>query len=173
MGLRGRLRRLERAADVQTVELVCPECGAEFKARGDDPLLDFLAHEWANGYGGETYRETPADVVRIANLEHDHSRMINKATGKSWVGELLVGTVRMEDAVPDLSEQTKAERGEAERAGGAPLLRERQGGFGSWPADRLPAPFVSPGYLAARALILHPGARGWLTLGPGARARPL
>jgi hypothetical protein len=38
--------------------------------------------------------------------------MINKATGKPWVGELLAGTVCMPDDVEDLSEQAKAERGE-------------------------------------------------------------
>jgi hypothetical protein len=103
MGLRDRLRRLERKADVVTVELSCPECDAEFKATGD-PVLEYLAYEWSKGYDGESYRETPADVVRIANHEHDPSLMINKATGKPWCGELLAGTVRMPDDIPDLSE---------------------------------------------------------------------
>ena len=112
MGLRRWIRRLEREADVVTVELRCPECGAEFVAKGEDPLVDYLRHEWANSYDGETYRETPADVMRIASHEHDASLMVNKSTGKPWVGELLAGTVRMPDDVPDLSEQAKAERGE-------------------------------------------------------------
>ena len=111
MRLRHWIRRLERDDDVVTVELRCPECGAEFTAKGQDPVLDYLAHEWANGYDGETYRETPADVVRIANHEHDPSLMVNKASGKPWVGELLAGSVRLPD-IPDLSEQAKAERGE-------------------------------------------------------------
>ena len=104
MRLRHWIRRLERDADVVTVELRCPECGAEFVTKGADPLVDFLRHEWAKGYPGETYRETPADVLRIANHEHDPSLMIDKATGKPWVGELLAGTVRMPADVPDLSE---------------------------------------------------------------------
>ena len=103
MGLRDKLRRLERGANVQTVELVCPECAAEFKAAGD-PVIEYLAHEWGKGYDGETYRQTPADVVAIANHEHDPSLMIDRATGKPWVGELLAGTVRMDEDVPDLSE---------------------------------------------------------------------
>ena len=114
MGLRDKLKRLERATDVRTVELRCPECGAEFAAKGEDPLLDYLAHEWAKGYEGETYRETPADVVRIANHEHDPSLMINKATGKPWVGEFFAGTVRMPDDVEDLSEQAKASEASGE-----------------------------------------------------------
>ena len=112
MRLRRWIRRLEREADVVRVELRCPECGAEFVAKGEDPLLEYLAFEWQQGYDGETYRETPADVVRIANHEHDASLMVNKSTGKPWVGELLAGTVRMPDDVPDLSEQARAERGE-------------------------------------------------------------
>jgi hypothetical protein len=116
VGLRRWIKRLEREVDGVTVELRCPECGAEFTAKGEDPLLDYLAHEWANGYDGETYRETPADVLAIvlaiANHEHDPSLMIDKATGKPWVGELFAGTVRMPDDVPDLSEQARAERGE-------------------------------------------------------------
>jgi len=112
VGIQDRLRRLERAVDVVRVELRCPECGAEFTARGEDPVLEYLCHEWANGYDGETYRQTPADVVPIANHEHDPSLMINKATGKPWVGELLAGTVRLPEDVPDLSEQAKGGRGE-------------------------------------------------------------
>ena len=91
--------------------MVCPECAEEFTAYGD-PVLEYLCYEWARESKAETYRETPADVVRIAEHEHDPSLMINKATGKPWVGELFAGTVRMPDDTPDLSEQAKAERGE-------------------------------------------------------------
>ena len=45
MSLRGKLKRLEQEANVQTVEVVCPECGAEFKATGD-PVLEYLCYEW-------------------------------------------------------------------------------------------------------------------------------
>ena len=103
MSIRDRLRRLEQEAGLVTVEVVCPECGAEFKATGD-PVLEYLCYEWAQESKGETYRETAADVVRIAEHEHDPSLMINKATGKPWVGELLAGTIRVPDNIPDLSE---------------------------------------------------------------------
>jgi len=112
MGLRDRIKRLKRVVDEETVEVVCPECGAEFKATGDDPVLEFLCYEWQQVSGGESYRKTPADVLAIAAHEHDPSLMINKATSKPWCGELLAGTVRLPDDVPDLSEQAKTERGE-------------------------------------------------------------
>jgi hypothetical protein len=104
MSLRGKLKRLEREVAGQTVEVVCPECGAEFKAAGEDPVLEYLSFEWQQVSGGESYRKTPADVLAIAAHEHDPSLMINKATGKPWCGELLAGTVRLPDDVPDLSE---------------------------------------------------------------------
>jgi hypothetical protein len=115
MGIRQTLRRLEQKADVVTVELRCPECGAEFKAIGDpirDPISEYLVYEWGKGFDGKSYRQTPADVLAIAEHEHDPSCLINKATGEPWLGELLAGTVRIPDDVPDLSEQAKAERGE-------------------------------------------------------------
>src|SRR3712207_7696952 len=48
MGLRDRIRSLERKSDVVTVELVCPECGAEFKARGKDRKSTRLNSSHAN-----------------------------------------------------------------------------------------------------------------------------
>ena len=108
MGLRGRLKKLERHTKGDKTVLVCPECGAEFIAYGD-PVPEYLAYEWQQNSNSETYRETPADVVAIANHEHDPSLMINKATGKPWVGEFFAGTVRMPDDVEDLSEQAGEE----------------------------------------------------------------
>ncbi len=86
--LRHRLERLEAAMRDEITTLVCPECGAEFAATGD-PAVEYLAWEWAKGYEGETYRETPADVLRIAEHEHDPSLMIDKATGEPWMGEFF------------------------------------------------------------------------------------
>ena len=103
MSLRGKLKRLEQEANVQTVEVVCPECGAEFKATGD-PVLEYLCYEWQQvSSGGESYREVSRDVLAIAAHEHDPSLMINKATARPWCGELFAGT-RLPDDVPDLSE---------------------------------------------------------------------
>jgi hypothetical protein len=100
VGIKGRLKRLERGANSEMVELVCPECGAEFKAAGD-AALQFLVHEWIEDSIAAT---SPDILLRIAEHEHDPSLMINKATGKPWLGEFFAGTLRMPDDVEDLSE---------------------------------------------------------------------
>ena len=92
------LARLERGAHSEMVELVCPECGAEFKAAGD-AAHQFLVHEWV-----EDSKAGSPDILRIAEHEHDPSLMINKATGKPWLGEFFAGTLRMPDDPEDLSE---------------------------------------------------------------------
>jgi hypothetical protein len=98
VNLKGRLEKLERGANSEMVELVCPECGAEFKAAGD-AALQFLVHEWI-----EDSKAGSPDIHRIAEHEHDPSLMINKATGKPWLGEFFAGTLRMPDDVEDLSD---------------------------------------------------------------------
>jgi hypothetical protein len=99
VGLRGRIERLERGANSELVELVCPECGAEFKAAGD-AAHQFLAHEWV-----EDSKAGSPDILRIAEHEHDPSLMTNKATGKLWLGEFFAGTLRMPGDVEDISDQ--------------------------------------------------------------------
>jgi hypothetical protein len=95
------LARLERGANLEMVELVCPECGAEFKAAGD-AALQFLVHEWV-----EDSKATSPDILRIAEHEHDPSLMINKATGKPWLGAFFAGTLRMPDDPEDLSDEPR------------------------------------------------------------------
>jgi hypothetical protein len=102
MAFRSWLRRLERGANLERVGLVCPECGAEFKAAGD-AALQFLAHEWVE----DSKAATSPDILRIADHEHDPSLMINKATGKPWLGEFFAGTLRMPDDVEDLSDEPR------------------------------------------------------------------
>jgi hypothetical protein len=101
MGLRGWLKRLERGAKSEMVGLVCPECGAEFKAAGD-AALQFLVHEWV-----EDSKAGSPDILRIAEHEHDPSLMINKTTGKWWLGEFFAGTLRMPDDPEDLSDEPR------------------------------------------------------------------
>ncbi len=101
--MRRRLRKLEEAAAADTTTLVCPECGEEFTPTGD-PAVEYLCWEWAQGYKGKTYRETPADVLRIAEHEHDPSLMIDRATGESWMGEFFAGNLRTLHDAEDLSE---------------------------------------------------------------------
>jgi hypothetical protein len=99
--IRDRLKRLERGTSSEMVELVCPECGAEFKAAGD-AAHQFLVHEWV-----EDSKAVSPDILRIAEHEHDPSLMINKATGKPWLGEFFAGTLRMPDDAEDLSDEPR------------------------------------------------------------------
>ena len=61
--LRGRLERLEEAAKGETMNLVCPECGAEFVAYGDVPM-EFIVHQWTLETGEAGHHETPASILR-------------------------------------------------------------------------------------------------------------
>ena len=56
------------------------------------------------GHEGETYRERPADVLRIAHHEHDPSLMVDKATGEPWMGEFFAGNLGTHHDAEDLSE---------------------------------------------------------------------
>jgi hypothetical protein len=90
MGLKDKMRRLQRAAEGEFTTLVCQECGEEFVVR-EGVELELVAHAWAEGYkerGGEVYQETPPDVLAIANHRHGELSFINKRTGErlfaSW-----------------------------------------------------------------------------------------
>jgi hypothetical protein len=102
VGIKGRLKRLERGANSEMVKLVCPECGEEFKAAGD-AALQFLVHEWRE----DSIAGSPDILLRIAEHEHDPSLMINKATGKPWLGDFFAGTLRMPDDAEDLSDEPR------------------------------------------------------------------
>ena len=88
--LKGRaLKKLERGARGDRTEVVCPECGEEFTLYGD-PLLEYLAYEWQQGYKGQTYGPpTDPAVVKMAAHEHNAGGFIDKATGEWWLKDLL------------------------------------------------------------------------------------
>jgi hypothetical protein len=90
MGLRDKMRRLQRATEGEFTTLVCRECGEEFVAR-DGVELDLVAHSWAEEHkrrGGTVYQETPPDALAIAIHPHGELSFINKRTGErlfaSW-----------------------------------------------------------------------------------------
>ena len=89
MSIRNRLRRLEVATEGERTTLVCPECGEEFTLY-EDPALEFIAHQWAQGYQGELYG-SPTDpaVVETAEHEHDAYEFIDKATSEWWLKDLI------------------------------------------------------------------------------------
>jgi hypothetical protein len=102
--LRRRIKKLERDAIGEKTTLVCPECGEEFTVYGD-ASAEYLVWMWEQGYEGETYGQTPEDVMRLTEHEHDASVFVDKATGEPFMGEFFKGTERAwrEDA-PDVSE---------------------------------------------------------------------
>ena len=107
MGLRDRLRRLERASEGETMTLVCPECGEELIAAGD-VAVEFLVHEWGqrSSSQAESFRQTPEDILRIFEHEHKPSNFVEETSGEPFLGPFFSGMdlgVAPED-VEDLSE---------------------------------------------------------------------
>jgi hypothetical protein len=104
--LRGRIKKVLNAAAGEKSTLTCPECGEKFTVYGDAPL-EYLCWSWEQDYEGETYRKTPADILRLTQHEHDASSFINE-DGDPFLGEFFRGlgpTMREPpEDVPDLSE---------------------------------------------------------------------
>lgn len=98
------LRRLERDAGGEMHTVQCPVCGKVFRVR-QDVARDYLKFWWAT-QRGETARETPRDVVRLLEHEHDASEFVDTASGTLWLGKGFRGIEHLPpDAdVPDLSE---------------------------------------------------------------------
>ena len=106
-GLRGRVKKLERDTKGEKTTLMCPTCGEEFVVYGD-ASLEYLAWEWGQASGAETYRQAPVDVIRLTEHEHEASEFVDKATGEPFLGEFFRGmgpTMREPlENVEDLSE---------------------------------------------------------------------
>jgi hypothetical protein len=103
MGLRGRLRRLEREAERETVTLRCRECGEEMTV-AEDTDIQLICWEWEQGVrdrGGEpeVYRPRPPDVFVVVEHPCGWESLEVKGTGKPWplsdVGGGVIGlTIR-------------------------------------------------------------------------------
>jgi hypothetical protein len=97
VGLRDRLRRLEREAEGQVVRLRCWECGKELTV-AEDADLALLAYEWVQQSGGESYQPTPPDVIVITGHRCGWESLEVKAAGNPWplmdVGGGIVGLTR-------------------------------------------------------------------------------
>ena len=62
MGLRDRIRRLERGHEYERCTLICPEYGERFVVCGREPYaptVNFLLFLWNKGYQGGPGREPP------------------------------------------------------------------------------------------------------------------
>lgn len=103
MNLRSWIKRLERDAAADTRVIVCPECGEEFRVH-QDASLDYLAYGWRRETGGKSYRETPADVLRLVAHAHDASVFVDKEDGSAWLGQFFHGIEQDPHDVEDLSE---------------------------------------------------------------------
>ncbi len=103
-GLKGRIRKLEHDTKGEKTTLVCPTCGEEFVVFGDAPV-EYLCWMWRQDYEGETYGQTPEDVLALTRHPHDASEFVDKATGEPFLGEFFrdTGHAWHED-MPDLSE---------------------------------------------------------------------
>ena len=89
-GLRDRLRRLEEAARGETMTLVCPVCGAEFVAHGDVPL-EYIVHQWVAETGDMGNHETPEDILRVFEHEHDPGALLEKCSGLPFLSKAVSG----------------------------------------------------------------------------------
>jgi hypothetical protein len=85
--LRGRIRKAERDAQAETMVLVCPECHEEMRVE-ENADLEHIAYLWTQKSGAKSYRETPRDVILIANHPHDASNLIDRRTGERWLERL-------------------------------------------------------------------------------------
>ena len=86
MGLKDKLKRLQRAVGFETTVLVCLECSEELRVR-DGIELDLIAHEWAEeqrrrGRGHEIHGETHPDVFLINDHPCPWAALRNKYTGE-------------------------------------------------------------------------------------------
>jgi hypothetical protein len=80
MGLRDRIRRLQRESGSDRWDLVCPECGWEVTLYGDVPI-DLLVYDWEQGYTGETYGPPPHPLlVELAEHEHPANNFVDKTS---------------------------------------------------------------------------------------------
>ena len=87
---RDRLRKLEEAAQEETMTLVCPECGAEFVAHGDVPM-EYIVHQWTRETGETGHHETPASILRLFDHGHEPGAFLEKASGLPFLSREVSG----------------------------------------------------------------------------------
>ena len=89
-GIRRRLDKLQEKSGYQRTTLVCPECGGEFTAYGD-VALEFLVYEFSRVSQVESYRETPEDIRRLFDHEHDPGAFVEKGSGLPFLSKAASG----------------------------------------------------------------------------------
>src|SRR5215212_11252339 len=91
-GIRRRLDKLQERSGYQRTTLVCPECGGEFTAYGD-VALEYIVHEYSrvSQSSAESYRETPEDIRRLFDHEHDPGAFVEKSSGLPFLSKAAGG----------------------------------------------------------------------------------
>ena len=87
---RGCLRRLEEAAQEETMTLVCPACGAQFVAYGDVPL-EFIVHQWVKETSEAGHHDTPESILRLFAHDHDPGAFLEKDSGLPFLSREVSG----------------------------------------------------------------------------------
>jgi hypothetical protein len=89
VGIRDRLRRLEAAAEGETVVARCEGCGEEMRIR-EGILLDLTCLEWQMHQEGtdELPADTPQDVRWVWEHACDALLLRDKASGESVFGHV-------------------------------------------------------------------------------------
>jgi hypothetical protein len=89
MGLRDKLKRLERRSEGETLVARCEVCGEEMRIRGGI-LPDLAVLEWQMDQEGseELPADTPADMRWVWNHECDPLCLRDKQTGEHIFGAL-------------------------------------------------------------------------------------
>ena len=87
---RDRLRKLEEAAQEETMTLVCPECGTEFVAYGDVPM-EYIVHQWSLETGEAGHQEAAESILRLFDHEHDPGAFVEKTSGLPFLSKAVSG----------------------------------------------------------------------------------
>jgi hypothetical protein len=90
MDLRGRLEKLERETEGDLTTLLCPTCGQEFTVHGD-VAVEYIVHEWSKGTGERGHHQTPEDMLRAFQHEHDASAFVEKRSGLPFLSREVSG----------------------------------------------------------------------------------
>jgi hypothetical protein len=96
VGIRDRLRSLERQAEGEYTALLCRECGERFRVAADTDL-EYLAWEWIQETRAKSYRDPHPDVFVVADHPHGVGMLVYEATGEPWP-EILNRTAGVEGA---------------------------------------------------------------------------
>jgi len=96
--LRRRLDKLQEKSGYQRTTLICPVCSEEFDVVGDVALQVVVAQwlrgpEGSSGHGthADTWGETPEDIRRLFDHEHEVGAFLDKGSGLPFLSKAAGG----------------------------------------------------------------------------------